>query len=470
MSINPVKGTHDIYGYDAKVFDEIEGSFEEIATLYGYSKIQVPVLEHTELFDRGTGEGSDVVRKEMYTFYDKGGRSLTLRPEITAGIARSVLSNKLYVGDLPLKFFYYGPAFRYERPQAGRYREFNTFGVEAIGNDSMLLDVETILLAYTSLAYLGFKDLTLKVNTLGDKEGRKKFNEALRDYFSSHIEKMCDDCKERLKLNPLRILDCKVAEDQEIAKGAPKLSDFISEEAKDRYQQTVDLLEAFGIEVEEDPNLVRGLDYYSGLVFEIHARDESGQKLGALVGGGHYDNLLSSLGGPDLPGVGFGVGIERIASVYKANNAEVAPSIDVYLIALGERTKIPGFALTTDIRNLGYSCEMSLGGGKLPAQFKKAERRGARVIAIFGEDELDGRSITLKDQESLTEKKVSIDDLEEALAEMLDGTCGCGCHEHEHEGGGCYHHEHEEGHCCHHQEEKEENEQGHCCCHHHHEE
>ena len=244
----PVKGTHDIYGKEAIGMRYIEAVLGAACELYGYKEIIVPSMEYTEVFARGTGEGSDIVRKEMYTFLDKGDRSITLRPEFTAGVMRAIISNKLYAGDLPLKLYYQGPAFRYERPQLGRYRQFHQFGVEEVGLDSSRADAECICLAVSALQMLGFENVKLKINSLGDNETRAAYRDALVKYFGEHIDEMCDDCKERLKLNPLRILDCKVEHDQEIAKGAPRIKDYLSEASEKRFYETLNIINAMGID------------------------------------------------------------------------------------------------------------------------------------------------------------------------------------------------------------------------------
>jgi len=297
MDYVSVKGMHDIYGNEAAGMSYIASVLKATAELYAYTEIVPPVLEYTEVFSRGTGESSDIVRKEMYTFNDKGDRSVTLRPEFTAGVVRAVVSNKLYATEeMPLKLFYCGPAFRYERPQLGRYRQFNQFGVEEIGQDSSRVDAECIIMAMQGLYMLGFQKLSLKINTIGDDETRKAYREALKTYFAGHIDEMCDDCHERLKLNPMRILDCKVESDQKIAAGAPKIKDYLSEASEKRFYETLSILNDLGVEYELDDSLVRGLDYYSEVVFEIHAIAQDGTDVGALGGGGHYGGLVKELG------------------------------------------------------------------------------------------------------------------------------------------------------------------------------
>ncbi len=430
MSISTVKGTHDIIGREEKAIRAIEEAFYGIAELYGYQRIILPTLEHTELFSRGTGEGSDVVRKEMYTFLDKGGRSLTLRPELTAGVARAISEKKLYTGDLPLKLYYCGSAFRYERPQAGRYREFHTFGIECVGVDSPYLDAETVLLAMMALGYLGFEGLSVKVNCLGGSETRKKYREALKSYFAPKIGDMCEDCKERLNLNPLRILDCKVISDQEIAKDAPKLSDFITDEEEANFYKILSILNDYGIEYTIDENLVRGLDYYSGFVFEIHATDGKGKGLGALLGGGHYDSLLLEVGGPDLPGVGFGAGLERLAEAYiDLGLLKEEAAIDAYVIPLGEESYEEAYNLTNEIRTLGYKADLPPKAIKMGSAFKRAEHLGARLVLILGESEIEKDVVQVKDQKTMEQKEIGRDE----LADYLDGALLEEEEEHHHE-------------------------------------
>lgn len=418
MPIQPVKGTHDLYGKEANELRYVEGVLLSVAELYGYKEIVLPVFEYTDVFARGTGEGSDVVRKEMYTFLDKGDRSLTLRPEFTAGVARSVISNRLYATeDMPLKVYYYGPLFRYERPQLGRYRQFNQFGLEAIGEDSARLDAETILVAVQSLAILGFKNIRLKINSLGDEESRKNYRAALQEYFSKHIDSMCDDCKERLRLNPLRILDCKVESDQEIAKGAPKIGDYLSEASEKRFFETLSILNDFGVDYERDDNLVRGLDYYSEVVFEVHASAPSGNDYGALLGGGHYASLLKDLGGPNLPGVGFAMGVERLCAVLREEGLmnHLEEGIDIFVMPIGSEMLHEADKLAEECRMYGYKTEVPFGSTKLSSLFKKAEKRKAKFALILGEDELKAGVAQLKDLANKTQSTISLSNLEAEL-------------------------------------------------------
>lgn len=446
MEFQPIKGTHDIFNKEMDEYHYVTALFRAVAELYGYHEIATPSLEYTDVFSRGAGESSDIVRKEMYTFLDKGNRSVTLRPEFTAGVMRAIVSNKLYASmDVPLKFFYSGPAFRYERPQLGRYRQFNQFGVEAVGTDSPMLDAETILMAVQAFSMLGFQDISLKINTLGDDESRKKYRDALKAYFASHIDEMCEDCHARLNLNPMRILDCKVEADKEIAKNAPKMKDFLSEQSENRFYKTLSILNDFGVKYEVDESLVRGLDYYSEVVFEVHAKSLDGKDYGALCGGGHYTGLVKEFGGPDYVGVGFAVGVERIMSLMEELRLfeNIDSELDVYLMPIGEEVMEEAFHLASNIRMIGYSVEMPFSPAKLGNYFKKAEKRNAHFAIIVGEEELKKGVCQLKDLKKKEQKEVKIDDLEsvldEAFLEEDDGSChheegcecGCGCHHHE---------------------------------------
>ena len=420
-----VKGTHDIFGEEGKGYAYIQTLFKAVAELYGYRPIETPVLEYTEVFQRSTGESSDVVRKEMYTFLDKGNRSVTLRPEGTAGVVRSIVEHKLTATeDMPLKVYYAGPVFRYERPQLGRYRQFLQAGIEAVGMDSPRLDAEAICLAMQVLSMLGFENLKIKVNTLGDAQSRAAYATSLREYFSSKIDSMCDDCKQRLTLNPMRILDCKVPEDHEIALGAPKMREFLTEEAEARFYQTLSLLAERGIDYEIDDGLVRGLDYYGQIVFEVHAVSPSGKDYGALLGGGHYDGMLQEFGGPkDFDhGVGFAMGVERIYALMKELGLleGVDPGLDLYLIPLGEEVIDDCFSLVQDIRALGFSIEMPYKSGKIAAMFKKAERKGAKFALIVGKDELDKGVIQIKNLATHEQIEASLEGLDETLDELFE--------------------------------------------------
>ena len=422
--IKNVKGTHDVYADENNAYEKVESLMKSIAEIYAYQGVRPPVLEHSPVFVRGVGEGSDIVRKEMYTFLDKGGRELTLRPEFTAGIMRLVVQNKLYAtNELPLKLYYVGPVFRYERPQLGRYRQFNQFGVESIGHNSPINDVEVIVLAYTILCSLGLENVKIKINTLGDEESRNNYRSALKEYFKAHINNMCGDCQSRFELNPLRILDCKVPEDRPIIEKAPKIGAYLSENSKQRFDEVLEALEALQIPYEIDQSLVRGLDYYSETVFEFHYRSEKGNDYGAIGAGGHYGKLMSELGGPDLPGVGFSFGIERIVSVLKDDGLfeDVASELDAYVMPLDKESMIYAEEVAVILRNSGgYKVDICFDNVKLGNMFKRATAKRAKYAVIIGENEVKEESVVLKDLVKQEQITVKIEELIEKFDELYD--------------------------------------------------
>ena len=431
MSIINVKGTHDIIGGEADSYTYVENLMEQIASFFAFQQVRPPVLEHSELFVRGVGESSDVVRKEMYTFDDKGGRSLTLRPEFTAGIMRLIVQNKLLAtNELPLKCYYCGPVFRYERPQLGRYRQFNQFGVESVGHGSPYADVEVIALAYTILINLGLQNVKIKINTLGDEASRNAYRAALKDFFKDKIEHMCSDCQMRYEINPLRILDCKVPEDQEIVKDAPKMSGYISEESQKRFNVVLKTLEELQIPYEVDDTLVRGLDYYSETVFEFHYLSNKGNNYGAIGAGGHYDKLVQEIGGPDLPGVGFSFGVERIVSVLSDDDLlpqETGIQLDAYVMPIGEESKQYAMMVANDVRLLGYRVDMCFDNVKLGNMFKRAEKKNAKLAIIIGEEEIKNNKVIVKNMQTQEQIIVDYDKLGDTCDELLNTTeCCCG--------------------------------------------
>ena len=455
---NLVKGTHDVILDEAQKYTYIENVLQNTAQLFGYKEFRTPIIETSELFLRSVGDSSDIVRKEMYTFEDKGGRSITLRPEITAGIVRSMVNAKLFaMQDYPVKGYYTGPCFRYERPQQGRYRQFNQFGIECIGITSPHRDAEVISMGFDSLVFLGFENVTLKINTLGDDESRENYKKALRDYFGSHIVNMCNDCKERYQLNVLRILDCKDPDDQEIVKNAPKISEFLSENAKQSFEIIKKDLDFLNIPYEVDESLVRGLDYYSGVVFEFHYTSSKGKNYGAIGAGGHYGKLVSEIGGPEVEGCGYAMGIERLASVMSDDNLfeDLTDTTDIYVMPLGERATAASLGIANYLRVSGYNCEVCLEGKGMSQMFKKAERRNALYAIIVGDNELDNDEFVIKNLASQEQFKVSSDDLLKKLDELLnfegrkhfeccDGDCDCegdcDCDESEENKGCCCRH------------------------------
>ena len=418
-----VKGTHDVILEEATKYSYVEEVLTKIATLYNYKEFRTPIIENNELFNRSVGESSDIVRKEMYTFLDKGNRLITLRPEMTASTIRSMVNAKLFANnDYPIKAYYLGPNFRYERPQQGRYRQFNQFGIECCGVNNFYRDVEVIALGYNALKMLGFTNLKLKINSLGDQETRNDYKKALTSYFGEKIEQMCEDCKERYTKNILRILDCKVESDQEIIKDAPTLDKFYSKNAKEHFDNVLKALDEIGIEYEIDHSLVRGLDYYTGVVFEYHYTSKLGKNYGAIGGGGHYANLIKEIGGPDLEGVGLALGIERLVNVMNDDNLfdSLEEGLDIYIMPLGEKAINESNKIANFLRLNGYSCDICLESKNIGQMFKKAQRRNAKYALIIGDNELESKNVVVKDLALEKQETVANDDLLEYLDEKFD--------------------------------------------------
>ena len=435
MAVNNVKGTHDVIGEEANAFNYIENLLKQICELFAYNEVRPPVMEYSELFVRGVGESSDVVRKEMYTFLDKAERSITLRPEFTAGIMRLIIQNKLLAtNELPYKAYYVGPVFRYERPQLGRYRQFNQFGVEAVGNDSPEVDVETIVLAFTILSSLNLEKVSLKINTIGDDESRDNYKKALKAYFAKYLDQMCPDCHSRFELNPLRILDCKVPEDQKIVEGAPRMKDFLSENAKKRFERVLALLDEMNIPYEVDDTLVRGLDYYSEVVFEFHYVSKAGNDYGAIGAGGHYGHLVKELGGPDVSGVGFSFGVERLYSVMKDDELlppSLSSDVEIYVMPMGEVAKPLAMQVAIDLRMSAYRTDMCFEDVKLANMFKRAERKGAKFAIIIGENEVNNQEVIVKNMATQEQITCPVERLTCKISELMGDECcdgECQCH------------------------------------------
>ena len=416
MKVSKIKGTLDYFGKEIKKYRYIENTARDIAKQFGYLEIQTPVFEATEVFARGVGEGTDIVNKEMYTFLDRSEKSLTLRPEGTAGVSRAYVENKMYVEPGLKKLFYFGQMFRCERPQAGRYRAFTQFGIEALGNGSSYLDADVIYFGYLFLQKLGIKNVKVAINTIGSKEGRARYEEALKEYFSSHIENMCDDCKKRLEKNPLRILDCKVDAKSDIMKNAPKIIDYLSDEDKAYFDKVLKCLDTLGVEYVIEQKLVRGLDYYNHTVFEFIYDDEKSNINGlTLLGGGRYNGLSKQFDGPETEAIGFGTGVERLMLVldelglYKDDEKLV----DVVVINIGEETKLNALDLAAYLRRNNVSCELDYVSSNLKPQFKLSERVNATYIIIIGLDEVEQGVFKLKNTVLKTEEMKNIEQLNE---------------------------------------------------------
>lgn len=414
--ITKPKGTYDIYGDNAKYYKYIEGVFSTVCEYYNYEYIRTPIFEDSELFHRSVGETSDIVSKETYDFKDRGERSLTLRPEGTAGVVRSFIENKMY-GDVnqPKKFYYAGTMYRYERPQAGRYRELTQIGVEVLGSDSEIIDAEVISLAYRLLEEMGIEDVTVKINTLGDKESRENYRNALVKYLEPHIHELCSDCQHRFTTNPLRILDCKVDKDSDILKNAPSIMDYLNEESKNRFEKVLEYLRLLDVDYEIDPNIVRGLDYYNHTVFELVTNMESLGSANTLCAGGRYNNLVSYLGGENTPGIGFASGVDRLMTILKEINKDrkIENNIDVYVMAVNPEERLTAVRLVQDLRWSEVKTEMDTLNKGLKAQFKQADRLNTRTLIILNSEDLQKGLITVKD--NLTKEEVKVDE-----GEILD--------------------------------------------------
>ena len=407
------KGTYDIYGEDAKYYNYINNVFTTISELYNYNYVRTPIFEESNLFHRSVGETSDIVTKETYDFKDRGDRDLTLRPEGTAGVVRAYIENKMY-GDVnqPIKLYYSGTMYRYERPQAGRYRELSQFGVEVLGSDDAMQDAEVISLAYRAMEEMGIEDITVKINSLGDKETRDRYRDALKDYLEPHIDTLCEDCQKRFKTNPLRILDCKVDKDNEVLKNAPKIKDYYNLESKERFAKVLEYLGYLDIDYELDDNLVRGLDYYNHTVFEFVSNMEELGNANTLGAGGRYNSLVEQLDGPSTPCVGFACGIDRLILILKELDKDktIENNLDVYITAVNEEEKLKAITLAQDIRLSEIKCEIDTLNRSLKAQFKQADRLNARLLILLNSEDLQRGIITVKD--NLTHEETKVDENE----------------------------------------------------------
>ena len=405
--IKAVRGTKDIIGEEAKKYVYISNVAQKMFENYGYNFVKTPIFEETELFKRGIGEATDVVEKEMYTFKDRGDRSITLRPENTASLVRCYLENAIYAKEEISRFYYNGSMFRYERPQAGRQREFNQIGLEVFGEKSPKVDAEVIAIGYKFLEKLGISDLEVKINSVGSKESRTIYREKLIEHFSKHLDDMCDDCKDRINRNPLRLLDCKVDKDKDFYKSAPNIIDFLFEDERKHYEDVKKYLDVFGIKYTEDPTLVRGLDYYSSTVFEIVTNKLGSQ--GTVLGGGRYDNLLKELGDKDIPAVGFATGVERIMMLLGENYPKNNP--DVYIAWLGDNTSETALKIAESLRDNDIKVYIDYSEKGMKSHMKKADKLSVRYCIILGEDELNKGIVLLKDFSTREQKEAKIEEI-----------------------------------------------------------
>ena len=408
------KGTKDILPSEVYKWQKAEELFRKTAEKYGFTEIRTPVIEHTELFQRGIGDTTDVVQKEMYTF-EIAGRSLSLKPEGTAGVGRSFIENKLYADGLPAKYYYITPCYRYEKMQKGRQREFHQFGIEIFGSDKMLADAEVIALAYDFLKAFGIDDVRLHINSIGCPKCRAEYRKALQDFLRPSYDKLCDTCKSRFERNPMRILDCKSPECKKIAEGAPRMLDYLCDDCRNAFEELKSLLGSLDVPYEVDPGIVRGLDYYTKTAFEF-VSDKLGSQ-STVCGGGRYDHLIEQLDGPATPGVGFGLGVERLLLIQEACglSGKAPASGDVLVAPLGESAKLAALSLTKQMRAAGIRVIMDVMERGLKAQFKYADRIGARYVVVIGDEELAKGVVTLRDMNNSSQTQVAKEIITETI-------------------------------------------------------
>ena len=428
--ITKPKGTKDILGTEAKKWQYVSKVIDEVMEKYNYNFIRVPVFESSELFHRGVGETSDIVTKETYDFTDRGGRNMTLRPEGTAGVVRSFIENKMYGDDnKPTKLYYNCPMYRYERPQAGRLRELTQFGMEILGSDDPLSDAEIISLAVNIYKILGLKGIKVNINSLGDTESRLNYKEALIKHFKPYINELCEDCKERLEKNPLRVLDCKVDKESESMKNAPKTIDYLNEESKNRFEKVKEYLEVMGVEYIVDPKVVRGLDYYNHTVFEVEAEIEGFGAQNVIGGGGRYNGMVEQLGGPSTPAIGFAAGFDRLMiALEKENiNIPVNNSVDLFLMYVTEEEKKYAAYLLNELRMNGFVVETDYLNRSLKSGFKQADRLNSKFTIVLNSEDIKNHEVKIKNNKTKEENIISIDALIYYLDEnLIEHECECG--------------------------------------------
>ncbi len=416
---NIPKGTKDVLPNQSYKWQYIEQTAREVARVFNFKEIRTPVFEYTELFRRGVGETTDVVGKEMYTFEDKGGRSLTLKPEGTAGAVRLFVENGLSSTPMPVKTFYITPAFRYERPQSGRLREFHQFGIEVFGSESAETDAEVILAASSFLKKLKIGGASLEINSIGCKTCRAEYNMALKEYFKPHLGEMCETCRTRFNTNPLRMLDCKEETCKKIAAGAPYITDYLCPDCAAHFQKVKSVLSAQGVEYRVNPRIVRGLDYYTRTVFEF-VSDAIGAQ-GTVCGGGRYDGLVGELGGPEVPAIGFGAGIERLMLLMESTGAEYPeePKPAIYIAGMDEESRAAAFKITMELRGRGISAETDHMNRSVKAQLKYADKLGAKFVAVIGESELASGEVNLKNMSLGTSERVKTGEIYKYLTKEI---------------------------------------------------
>lgn len=415
MLTSAPKGTKDRLPSEVYKWQYVENKFLDICGRYGFSEIRTPVFEYTELFTKGVGSTTDIVQKEMYSFKDHGSRDITLKPEGTSPVVRAFVEHKQYADVQPTKYCYVTPCFRYEKPQSGRLREFHQFGVEIFGTPNMLADAEVICLAHEFLAEMGIRDIKLKINSVGCADCRKRHREALKDYVRPRLDKLCSACRERFDRNPMRIIDCKSKICREVLKDAPMMTDYLCDECGQAFEDVKKNLDALGIGYEVDPRIVRGLDYYTKTAFEFVTESIGAQ--GTVCGGGRYDHLVEEIGGPPIPGVGFGLGIERLLMLMDINGAEIPKpkQLEVFIAVMGDRARACGLSLLRRLRAKGIRAEMDTLGRNIRGQFRYADRLGAKYTVVIGEDELAAGVVSVKEMAVSEQRLVSLEDLMDEL-------------------------------------------------------
>lgn len=415
MAMKAPKGTKDMLPQDAYKWQYIEEEWAKICSEYGFKEIRTPVFESTDLFNRGVGDTTDIVQKEMYTFEDMGGRSITLKPEGTSPAVRAFIESNLYAETQPTKIFYDTACYRYEKPQAGRLREFHQFGIENFGTPSMMADAEIIALGYDFLTRMGIEDIELHISSVGCRKCRPVYRKVLQDFLRPKYDCLCETCKSRFDKNPMRILDCKSPEDKEAVKDAPMMLDYLCEDCRKDFEDLKTYLDAMGIRYVEDPSIVRGLDYYTKTAFEFITTKIGAQ--GTVCGGGRYDHLIEEVGGPDMPGVGFGLGKERLLLLMEACGYDfgVAPAPQIFLAWIGDEAKLYALKLLHELRGKGIRADMDTRERNLKGQMKYANKLGAEYTAVIGGDEVASGEITLKNMSTSEQTKVRRGDLADAL-------------------------------------------------------
>ncbi len=428
--INKPKGTVDLTDKEARVWKYVEEVIDSVMEKYNYNYIRTPIFESTELFHRGIGDSTDIVTKETYDFKDRGERNITLRPEGTAGVVRSYIENKMYgTHSLPVKVYYNGTMYRYERPQKGRYRELSQYGVEVLGSNDPMIDAEVISLAYNINKMLGLTDTVVHINSLGDKQSRDNYRKALKDYFRPHLDDLCNDCKERFDKNPLRIIDCKIDNNKEYFKEAPKILDYLSKESKDYFTKVCEYLDLLEVKYEIDQKIVRGLDYYNHTVFELMTTNNNL----AIGGGGRYDNLVDDLGGPFTPCVGYAVGLDRLVNEIISRDIDnIRDDIDAFLMYVNEDEKKYAIYLSNLLRMSGFVVETEYTGRSLKSQFKRADHFNSKYLILLNSDDLNDGLVTIKNNKTKEEEKIMIEYLiyyfDEHISDdnlPIDEKCSC---------------------------------------------